>query len=91
MEKAAVVVIACKLGLQCGLVFKRGRGSGELCLEILRLRASSKGSSPVQFAHAIVEVDLLAVIVDERFLLNIGLVAQVRVRIGALFVRHVDR
>jgi hypothetical protein len=90
VEQAAVVVIACELGLESGLVFKWGCSSGELSLEILRLGTSSNGCCPLQLAHAIVKIHLLAVVVDEGLLLDIGLVAQVRVRIDALFVRHID-
>lgn len=88
MEKAAVVVVACELGLEGSLVLERGGSSSELCLEVLRLGTTSKGCRSVQLAHAIIEVDLLAVVVDKRFLLHIGLVAQVGVRVGALFVGH---
>ena len=86
MKQTAVVIIARKLGLQRGLVLQRRRRSSQLCLKILCLRTTIQRRRVVQITHAIVEVDLLAVVVDQRFLLNIGLVTQVGVRVGALLV-----
>lgn len=89
MEQIAVVVIARKLGLQRSLVFQRGRRSSQLRLKVRRLRGSVDGCRAVHITHFVVKVDLLAVVVDERFLLNVGLIAQVGVRVGALLVGHV--
>lgn len=89
MEQIAVVVIARELGLQRSLVFQRGRRSSQLCLKVLCLRTGVNRCRAVQVTHVIVEIDLLAVVVDERFLLNVGLIAQVGVRVGALLVGHV--
>lgn len=88
MEQIAIVIVARKLGLQRSLVLQRGGRSSQLCLEILPLRPGVQRRRPVQITHSIIEIDLLAVVVDQGFLLNVGLVTQVGARVGALFVGH---
>ena len=88
MEQIAIVIVARKLGLQRSLVLQRGGRSSQLCLKILRLRPGVQRCRPVQVTHAIVEIDLLAIVIDQSFLLDVGLVAQVGVRVAALFVGH---
>lgn len=90
VEETAVVVVAGKLGLEGGLVFQRGSGGSQLCLEVLGLRAT-EGCRPVQIAHSILKVDLLTVVVNQSLLLNIRLIVQAGPRIDAVVVGHCGR
>jgi hypothetical protein len=89
VEETAVVVVAGEFGLKSSLVFQRGGGGGQLGLKVVGL-GCTVGHGLIQLAHSIVEVDLLAVVVDHSLLLIIGLIVQVGARIGAVFVGHVE-
>lgn len=69
MKQRAIIIVTRKLRLQRSLVLQRRRRRRKLGLHILHLPS---GHRMFQLVHAVVEADLLLVVVDQGLLLLVG-------------------
>ena len=76
MEQATVRVVARELDFERGREVEWLGGSRESGLDIVGLLGHRHGAHGIELVHAIFELDLLAIVVDQGLFLDIAVVLQ---------------
>lgn len=74
MEQAAVRVVALELDLERGGEVEGLGGGGKAALDVVGLLGQGQGADLLEVLHAVLVLDLLAVVIDQGLLLDIAVV-----------------